>query len=121
MGSFLSLATSSHILKAKEMGKVHAICTVIKCEKYCTCITLGLVFTGTYTVHVMDEATLRKYCFMYMNISRESELNRDFKHDTSFHREIQDQSLNLESSIHIHVFHFRKQPSQSISQVDNLC
>lgn len=119
MGSFLSLATSSHILKAKEMGKVHAICTVIKCEKYCTCITLGLVFTGTYTVHVMDEATLRKYCFMYMNISRESELNRDFKHDTSFHREIHDQSLNLESSIH--VFHFRKQPSQSISQVDNLC
>lgn len=56
---------------------------------------------------------------MYINISRESELNRDFKHDTSFHREIQDQSLNLESSIH--VFHFRKQPSQSISQVDNLC
>lgn len=70
----------------------------------------------------MDEATLRKYyCFMYMSISRESELNRDFKHDTSFHREIHDQSLNLESSIHVHVFHFRKQPSQSISQVDNLC
>lgn len=56
-----------------------------------------------------------------MNISRESELNRDFKHDTSFHREIHDQSLNLESSIHVHVFHFRKQPSQSISLVDNLC
>lgn len=37
----------------------------------------------------------------------------------SFHREIPDQSLNLESSIH--VLHFRKQPSQFISQVDNLC
>lgn len=38
----------------------------------------------------MDEVILRKYCFMYMNIFRESELNRDFKYDISFYREIYD-------------------------------
>lgn len=39
----------------------------------------------------MDEVILRKYyCFMYMNIFCESELNRDFKYDISFYREIYD-------------------------------